>query len=422
MGFIIPLIPALVVCRAFPVINSFYFLGAVLLLTMFLFYFALILKPNSNLSIVVTKKNTTKFLNTHLGKLFIYTGSFGLWASLTSIWSPFPNVSITRGIYFIAISSGAILIGYLWKNDERNDMLGLLLPANLVVILISLYSLMTSSPEDSWSGGHGLGFKGYATHQNALASAIIFTFPAVIFPLINKLTQKSTNRLEGKSSSSNFLDYKIIFYILIAAINIYLLLISVSRAALLTLSILFFVFILLNFKLKTILLVVPIIILASVISFRTIPEVKNFIFKTEQNIGDRRLINIKETIKAAKIGGWTGIGYGISATPSDTNVIGHYENNGKMFVREKMIGVLAIIEETGIIGLGLFILPFIFIGSTLFKKLKTSDEEKRIYIAFLIALIAALCFHAQIEAWWVGVGSIELPLFFMILGLGVKKE
>lgn len=422
MGFIIPLIPALVICRVFPIVKSLYFLGALLLLAVFLVFLALILNPNSTLPNTFTEKTKTELFNTHLIKLFIFTGSFGLWAIVTGIWSPFSTVSITRGIYFIAISSGAILIGYLWKNDERNDMLGLLLPANLVVILISLYSLMTSSPEDSWSGGHGLGFKGYATHQNALASAIIFTFPAVIFPLINKLTQKSTNRLEGKSSSSNFLDYKLLFYILIAAINIYLLLISVSRAALLTLAILFFVFILLNFKLKTILLVVPIIILASIISFRTIPEVKNFIFKTEQNIGDRRIININETIKAAKIGGWTGIGYGISATPSDTNVIGHYENNGKMFVREKMIGVLAIIEETGIIGLALFVLPFIFIGSTLFKKLKTSSERKRNYIAFLIALIAAFCFHAQIEAWWVGVGSIELPMFFMILGLGVKKE
>ena len=41
--------------------------------------------------------------------------------------------------------------------------------------------------------------------------------------------------------------------------------------------------------------------------------------------------------------------------------------------------------------------------------------------SLLTATIAALLLHAQFEAWWVGVGSVQLPIFFIYFGLIVNK-
>ncbi len=35
--------------------------------------------------------------------------------------------------------------------------------------------------------------------------------------------------------------------------------------------------------------------------------------------------------------------------------------------------------------------------------------------AMVIAVLVALSFHAQIEAWWVGVGSVQLPILYMVM-------
>lgn len=40
----------------------------------------------------------------------------------------------------------------------------------------------------------------------------------------------------------------------------------------------------------------------------------------------------------------------------------------------------------------------------------------------MIAVLVGFCFHAQVEAWWIGVGSIEQPIFFMLLGQGLGSD
>jgi hypothetical protein len=41
--------------------------------------------------------------------------------------------------------------------------------------------------------------------------------------------------------------------------------------------------------------------------------------------------------------------------------------------------------------------------------------------SLLTAALAAFLLHAQFEAWWIGVGSVQLPLFFVYLGLIINK-
>ena len=44
------------------------------------------------------------------------------------------------------------------------------------------------------------------------------------------------------------------------------------------------------------------------------------------------------------------------------------------------------------------------------------------YISLLTASIIAQIIHSQFEAWLVGVGSVQLPLFFFYLGMLVSSD
>lgn len=402
---IIPLSSSLIICRAFTPLAFFYF-GAIFVLALHSIIILIYGQLNFNLK---------KSINL-VGLGFLL---FGIWAAITSIWSPFPQLTLLRAIYFTFISLSSLLAGYLWAIDKKNTAVSFLLPANLIIITTSLYSLILSIPEDAWTGGHGLGFKGYATHQNTLSSAIIITLPAILLPII-----KASAKLNFSFDLKNFFCYKVLGFIALLVINIYFLISSVSRAAVLSLIFMIILFFIIKLSWKGKVVFIILFLLISIVTYNLSLPVRDFVMKTESHIGDRRIENLSETIVATKAGGFLGLGYGISLNPTSDKVKGYYLQDKKLFVREKMISVLALVEETGIIGLFLFLSPVFLVIIKLFRAVRDlqknygrfSELERLIDIIFLISVIIALCFHAQLEAWWVGIGSIQLPLFYMICG------
>ena len=432
--YALPLTAALIICRAFPVLSFFYYAVPLLLfLTL-----AVNLYPHSAFANAAADRLNLSAADKHLRTVLFLIATFGIWAAVTSAWSSFPLVTLSRAAYFFLITIPPVLLGYLWSKNERNELFAFLLPANFIIVMVSLYSLITSAPANAWTGGHGLGFMGYAGHQNTLAAAIVFTVPSVLFPLLKEITERLKNKdksviINTRLTFSIFLIPPVLWlrragFILIFILNLYLLILSVSRAGVITLIIMLLVFILLSFNKKTTLLLIFLIISAFAISFVSSQTVREFVFKTEETIGDRRIVNIRETIEAAKNGGFFGLGYGISQPPSNDRVIGHYENNGKLFVREKMIGTLALVEEVGVIGLAFFLAVIGYVFLLLLKTFKTVTLSLSKGIQsfnhahkLLLSVIVAFCSHAQFEAWWVGVGSVQLPLFFMVIGLGFGR-
>ena len=88
-----------------------------------------------------------------------------------------------------------------------------------------------------------------------------------------------------------------------------------------------------------------------------------------------------------------------------------------------MISVLALVEEVGVVGLGLFlaIIGYVLWGLINAKGKMLNDKWEG---AFMIAVLVALSFDAQVEAWWLGAGSWQFCLFFAIIGcsIGVGKK
>jgi len=390
---IIPLSAVAIISRTFPIFSYFYYLLPLLFLLILFAGYKFVIKDKALRNILIL--------------LFL----FGLWCAGTSFWSDYPFVSLSRSGYFVFISLAAVLGGYLWQQID-SDSLSFLLPANTIIVGLSIFSLITNVPSESWTGGNSKGFMGFAGHQNTLASAILFTLPATI----NKIPSLVGNKRGG--------------LILLLFFNLIILLLTYSRATILALICGVIVFLILNKKWNTLRYSAAVVLL--IFSFIWFSpslkmEVNKFVRKDFPAFYSTREWMWVPSYKAALNGGLFGLGYGISNPDIIVPGIGSYYDNGR-YIREKGNSFLALIEESGLIGLLLFILPVVY----LFYKYRDTryqvPNENLVSgtwnpaSGILLASIAAFIIHSQFEAWMVGVGSIQLPLFFFYTGCMIKTS
>jgi cell division protein FtsW (lipid II flippase) len=331
-------------------------------------------------------------------------GAFGLWAMISTLWSPYPRDSFSRSIVFIISSSGIMIAGFSWTKYFNKKDLDFLLPLNLLLIIVSVFSLTTKIPYDYWAG-YGFGLKSFWAHQNTLASLIIFTIPGLLF-------------LPFKDKKFRLFVFSILF-----ALNVYILILTHSRSSLIILLLSVFLFTILTkrFKLFGILILIFTLLTAVYFinkDFRVI--FYNYLFKTESSLLERKKSTILPSYRAAEHGGWKGLGFGVSDTTVlenlHLNLTYHYE--GTRLVREKTVSIFALIEETGWVGLALFLL-FVFhlLYLAFISYLKTKDW----FPALMICVLLGMCLHAQLEGWWLGIGSVQFPLFLAMAGITVGR-
>jgi O-antigen ligase len=401
----LPFIVIGIISRTFPITSPAYFIVPVLLLINILLVFILIPRTNKTLT------------------YFFIIFALPLYCLITSIWSLNPIISLQRSLYLLLLYAGILSSVLLYKKFYPDKGIGFLIPANIMILVLSAVSLIFGIPEDSWSGGNGLGFMGFAGHQNTLAAAILFTLPGIVawgldksgFPLRSNIAQNATSRVFRLSSYSAFGG-------LLLVSNVLLLILTYSRASILALVIGTITYLIIT-KSKKILAILFIITALLVVLYFTIPFIQNsfdsVLTKDGGKILGRRMILWEPSLEAAKLGGVFGLGYGVSAPAIKTPVLtgSHYEDG--RYIREKGNSVLAMIEETGLIGLILFLLPMIWIirKFIIYNSQFTIKENLRSNSTFYIVhcTLFAMLVHAQFEAWWVGVGSVAIPLFLIFL-------
>jgi cell division protein FtsW (lipid II flippase) len=335
--------------------------------------------------------------------LFIIT-SFGLWAMVTALWSPYPLDTFIRSIVFVLSSWSLIIAGYCWVKNYNKNEFGFLIPLNIVLLIVSVFSLMTKLPPDYWAG-YGYGLKSFWGHQNILASLIIFTIPGIFF-----LPMK-VRRI------------KIIAALILSVLNVYILVLTHSRTSLsvLLLSILLFILLSKHFKVFwLIILIFSCLATCYFVNKDFHAIIHNYLFKTEISFLDRKKPIISATYEAAGHGGWKGLGYGVSDSTVEINLKYniHYHFEGVRLVREKGISIFALMEETGWVGLILFLISvgYLFYVAIL-AYWKTMDWKT----ALIICVLFGMCLHAQLEGWWLGVGSVQFPLFMGVAGVTIGK-
>lgn len=329
----------------------------------------------------------------------------GLWFLLTTLWSSYPIVSATRALYYILISAGSISAGILWIRFSGKSVLDFLLPANIFIVVLALFSLISNIPSDSWTGGHGKSFMGFFGHQNQLGSLLLFTIPAVL----------------GSKIKDQSIKIKVFYYSLLT-VNIFLLILTYSRASILSLIFGVILFLVLSRNWKVISYGFGIASLFFLINYFT-PTLNQFtdkiIKKDFPEFYSSRMWMFEPSYRAAINGGLTGLGYGISHPEIRSGEYSDRFEDGRL-IREKGNSILALVEEAGLIGLILFTFPLIVMIVKNKVKLHSNLSLLTTHYSLLTAALAAFIFHAQFEGWWVGVGSVQLPLFYIYFGLIVQ--
>jgi len=328
---------------------------------------------------------------------------FSAWCFLSTLWSQIPLITFLRSSFFLFISLSFLIFGYLSYSEFRN--LSIIYFLALLLIAINLLSLIFHYPPNSWSGGNSKGFMGISTHQNTLGALIFFSMMG-IYDKFYELKKSPTKLLIMK-----FIGLLFVLFFLLSLTH--------SRISILVSILLFFVFIFLQIikarSKKSLLLVTSIVVAIFILVF--LDSFKDLVYKHSDNFLSTRVGLLTDSYYASLESPVIGIGYGVSS--SKVKGIGNFFDLGniKYFIREKGSGVLALIEEVGVIGLILFLVPFVMIIRYSFSFKDKFDDMTILLLIFLIG-----CFiHAQFEAWWVGPGSVFLPLYFFYNGFILSK-
>jgi cell division protein FtsW (lipid II flippase) len=350
--------------------------------------------------IVGFKENNNK----ELRFLLILISLFSFWSMITSFWSFYPKDSFIRSFIYLISSWCIILGGFCWVKYFNKKDFGFMLPLNILLVTVSLFSLMSGIPFDYWAG-YGFGLKSFWGHQNTLASLIIFTIPGIFI-------------LPSKDKKFRTLVTWILF-----VLNIYILVLTHSRTSLVVLlsSIVFYSILIRNLKFFGVVILIYICITVVYFTNNGFHNVfNNYLFKTENSLLDRKKSTIIPSYEAAGHGGWKGLGFGVSDTTvlENLQLNSTYHFEGARLVREKTVSIFALIEETGWVGLTLFLL---FVGYLFYLVFLTYLKTKDWTSALMICVLLGMCVHAQFEGWWVGVGSVQFPLFMGIAGIAVGR-
>ena len=415
LKYSLPILVTGIISRAFPLLDFLYYAVPVLLTIYILLALTSIKRININFKL--------------LPVLFL----FPFYSLLTSLWSVYPLITLQRSLYLILLYAGILSAVYLYKKYLPEKGIEFLIPANFLILVMSLISLVLAIPENSWTGGNGLGFMGFAGHQNTLAGAVMFTLPGIL--MLWRRNRKLKNGINGKNknnchswSLSQLLPNKknYIFIFLLIAANIILIVLTYSRAVMLAVGIGLLLYLILTKSYKTFLFGF-LLVLSIVIMFFNIQSVNQSISQILSKHGwdilAARTVLWQPSFEAAKLGGVNGLGYGVSSPdiilPEGTG--SYYKDN--IYIREKGNSTLALIEETGVIGLILFIMPLVFVFIRRNDTRNQIPDDKNLFgikhpeSSILIASSAAFILHAQFEAWWVGPGSIQFPMFLIYIGL-----
>jgi O-antigen ligase len=123
-----------------------------------------------------------------------------------------------------------------------------------------------------------------------------------------------------------------------------------------------------------------------------------------------------ESYAAAEKGGWFGAGYGVSVGDE------HFQGGLTAidYGREKGNSQLAIVEETGIVGLVLHVIILLTIFTPLLRAhLRERDADVKVMLGIIIGTIAGFIAESVFEAWWVSPASVESVYIWGLAGAGL---
>ncbi len=335
--------------------------------------------------------------------VFVYCA----WCILTSMWSEVPALSIAKSIAFALVALSFVSAGHCWVRERGSlNALNYLAP----VTAVALFAALAGGVSVAGGGGaQNLEFyEGLTGNSNMLGSLICMALPLLLW---NAYTHRTNPKAKW-------------IWIALLAVAAAFLLRSYSRSSILATGMIGIGFFL-SLKTRTttflLLLVAGALLIAAAIGTVFLDTTYHeYVLKggsEAEGITSSRRDVWQKSYENAVEGGWFGAGYGV--TVGDTSFQGGLTAVG--YGREKGNAQLAIVEETGVVGLGLYLILLL----TLFRRLvsvfiREKTDDIKVAMGIVIGGLAGFTLMAAFEAWWVAPGSPESAFFWSLAGVALS--
>jgi O-antigen ligase len=346
-----------------------------------------------------------RFLAGLISPFGIVLFAYCAWCLTTYTWSQLPDLSLPKAAAFSMVALTLTSAGFWWVRERGSPKaLSYLIP----VAALALFAA-TVGGVNGGVAQRGLEFyEGLTDNPNMLGSLLAMALPLLLWTAYKFRTQPQARWI----------------FIALLAIASMLLLRTFSRASMLSAGMIGLGFCL-SLKLRGrafVLVLIGASLLVALVAGTAVLNTtyKDYVLKgvTEEQGG---LLYTREQVwdqsyTNAVQGGWFGAGYGV--TIGDTSFQGGLTAVG--YGREKGNAQMAIVEETGLVGLALYlILLFVLFARLVSAHLRESNLDMKVALGIVIGALAGLTIMSVFEAWWVSPGSAESAYFWSLAGVGL---
>jgi O-antigen ligase len=327
------------------------------------------------------------------------------WCIATYTWSEVPQLSVEKAGAFSLLAVAFVSAGQAWVHDRGNlKALTYLAPVTTAALFAGL---MGNGPGvETMQHGMAL-YEGLTDNPNMLGSLINMALPLLIWSAYKFRTGPQARW----------------FWIALVVIALVLLLRTYARASILSAGMvgIGFCFSLKLSKTNFILVLIAAALLFAAAVGTAMLDTTYHEYLLKGGTEDRGVLYSRadvwqQSYENAKQGGWFGVGYG--ATVGDTDFEGGF--SALTYGREKGNSQLGIIEETGLVGFGMYLLLlFILFSRLIAARRHERNPDIKVALGLVIGALAGMTVMSCFEAWWGAPGSAEAAYFWSLAGVGL---
>jgi hypothetical protein len=329
-----------------------------------------------------------------------------VWNFLTTLWSEQPLLSLVKSLAMALTTVTFISGGLYWARSKSASPLSYLAPFAALTFFAGL-----PGTNDFVRNSAGVElYQGHASNPNFLGEIAAISLTYVLFALYRAREPFAVSPRSAVRLAATVALFALLW-------------LSGSRAAMLCAAPVATVFAMEVLPRRMALLcascavlaIATALILPAALTAPLSHPVANWVTKGRSDLLFSRERTWGQSYQKAREGGVTGLGFGVSAGAPSTFDLGQMTTGA--YTREKANAQLAMVEETGLVGLALFGFFLLRVFSTLFAGIVGADGRGRAELLFAAALLMGLVIHSAFESWWTAPGSMEGIVFWATLGV-----
>ncbi len=356
------------------------------------------------LAFTLRQRRALAWIRTSVGMLLVISMCWGL---MTYFWSLQPLLTIMKAVAFALVVVSLTSAGYRWlRMNELRFALAFLAPLMVAAVLAGVLG-QTYETSYAATGGMDL-YRGLTSNPNMFGSLMFMISPLLLWQFHCSRGRTRAHLMWGATLALVFgmlllsvsRSSILAFFLLMGAYGLSL---PLARRT----SIVFFA----GLAIATAVLMWP-----GALDKLEARYVRKNIQVHNAEVAFSRLTPWEISWDMAKQGGWFGAGYGVSIDAGSFQ--GGLTAVG--YGREKGNTQLAIMEESGIVGLALHLLLVItLVGSVLRVFRSTCDPNVRALAAIVLGALVGALVIGVFEAWWVAPGAPESLWFWTMAGVAL---